>query len=31
MSLYSFQETGTLFMLKAKSGLLGDDMGSGLR
>lgn len=30
MSLYSFQEAGVLFMLKAGSGLLGDEMGSGL-
>jgi len=29
MSLYPFQEAGVLFMLAVKSGLLGDEMGSG--
>lgn len=28
-NLYSFQETGVAWMLRASSGLLGDEMGSG--
>lgn len=31
MNLYSFQEAGVQFMYRAGSGLLGDEMGSGLR
>lgn len=30
-NLYSFQVAGVQFMLRAGSGLLGDEMGSGLR
>jgi hypothetical protein len=30
-NLYSFQQTGVAWMLRASSGLLGDEMGSGLR
>jgi hypothetical protein len=29
MNLYPFQEAGVQFMLRAGSGLLGDEMGAG--
>lgn len=30
MNLYSFQEAGVMFMHRASSGILADEMGSGL-